>query len=299
MRPGESERLVEPGNTDGPTGSEVPTVMVSVFNPRTESALITLGGILAAALGGRVLAIHIVTVPDQTSLQAAADNRSTFASSSEDVLERAAEDATSFGVPVDTLTILSHRGLAEVFDAARSHGVDTVVMGYGGARFAGGRIEGSLDELTHDLPCDFLVLDSEDLELDRVLLPTAGGASSKLSADVAAALRDTVGSEIALLHATDPGETDAGRDFLADWAKAHDLEDADLIVESGSPKAVIRTFGPEYDLIVLGATERGLLSRIVRGTLTLEAFEGLEASLLLAERPSGRSVLERFFGRRS
>ncbi|MFP4530107.1 MAG: amino acid permease [Halodesulfurarchaeum sp.] len=293
------EGVVDAANAVAPTGSEGPTIMVPVVNPRTESSLVTLAGILAKAQGGRVLATHIIKVPDQTSLRAAAKNRERIDTSSTELLEAAAGDAESLGVPVETRTILSHRGLPEVFEAARTNDADTVVMGYGGARFAGGRVEGALEELTHDLPCDFLVLDSADLELDRVLLPTAGGASSELSAEVARALRDTVGSEIALLHATDPGETDSGRDFLADWAETHALEDAELIVEAGSPKAVIRKFGPEYDLLVLGATERGLLSRILRDSLSLSAFEGLDASLLLAERPSSRSIPERFLGRRS
>lgn len=54
-------------------------------------------------------------------------------------------DAEVFGVPVDTQTILSHRGLEEVFDAARTSDADTVVMGYGGTRFAGGQAEGTFD----------------------------------------------------------------------------------------------------------------------------------------------------------
>lgn len=291
------EGIVEAANPLAPTGTEGPTIMVPVVNPRTERALITLGAILAKDQGGQVLATHIVTVPDQTTLQAAAENRKRIESSSTELLEAAAKGAESLGVPVETRTILSHRGLPEVFTAARTHDVDTVVMGYGGTRFAGGRIEGALEELTRDLPCDFLVLQSEDLELDRVLLPTAGGRSSELSAEVAQAMRDTVGSKITLLHATEPGEIELGREFLADWAAAHNFEEAERIVEAGSPKAVIAEIGDDYDLLVLGATERGLLSRIVTGSLSLVVFENIDASLLLAERPSNRSIWERFLGR--
>jgi len=72
---------------------EGPTVMVAVSNPRTESALVTLAAALAKHEGGRVLATHIVTVPDQTSLEKAAEHRAGLDHSSEELLAAAAADA--------------------------------------------------------------------------------------------------------------------------------------------------------------------------------------------------------------
>jgi amino acid transporter/nucleotide-binding universal stress UspA family protein len=290
------ESVVDAANAVAPTGANGPTIMVPLVNPRTESALVTLAAILAKHSGGQVMATHIVTVPDQTSLRAAAENRERIDASSEELLEAAKADAEAYDVPIETRTILSHRGLDEVFDAARTHDADTVVMGYGGARFAGGRVEGALDELTHDLPCDFLVLDTKDLTTDRVLVPTAGGSSSELSAAVAQALTETVDAEITLLHVAEDGDLEAASTFLEDWAAEQALDGTELRVESGSPGPVIHDLGEEYDLLVLGATDRGLLSRIVRGSLALEAFEDLDTSLLLAERPTGRSLWQRLFG---
>ena len=284
--------------TTNGSGDEGPTVMVALSNPRTESALVALAGAIARHEGGRVLATHIVTVPDQTSLEKAAENRAKLDQSSEALLDAAVADAAEFGVPTATKTILSHRGIEEVFDAARTNDADTVVMGYGGTRFAGGRVEGSLDELTHDLPCDFLVLDGQRLDLSDVLVPTNGGPSSDLSAEVAEALRDVTGSDLTLLHVVEPGEEAAGREFLADWAAGHDLGDADLRVEAGDVEGTIGRVGEGYDLAIVGATERGLLSRIVRGSLAFDAIERLDTPVLLAERPSPRSLRDRLFGRR-
>jgi amino acid transporter/nucleotide-binding universal stress UspA family protein len=294
------EEIVDAADAVAPTGDEGPTIMVAVANPRTESDLITLAGALAEHEGGRVLATHIVTVPDQTSLAAAAENRSAIDASSEELLEAAKIDAGAFDAPIETKTILSHRGIEEVFDAARTNGADTVVMGYGGAQFAGGRAEGKLEELTHDLPCDFLVLDGEEIDLTDVLVPTAGGPSSDLSAEVARALRDAVGVDVSLLHIVDPGESNeaAGREFLEEWAGSHELADAELRIETGDVEERIGEIGAEYSLVVIGATERGLLSRIVRGSLAFEAIERLETPVLLAERPTPRSLRERLFGRR-
>ena len=292
------DRVVDAADAVEPTGNEGPTIMVAVANPRTESALITLAGAVAQHKNGRVLAAHIVTVPDQTSLETASKNRARLETSSDKLLTAAKEDAEKFDVPIETKTILSHRGIAEVFDAARTNDADTVVMGYGGAQFAGGRAETTLDELTQDLPCDFLVLDGQELDLSDVLVPTAGGPSSDLSAEVARALRDTIGVDVSLLHIVEPGEEATGREFLSDWAAGHQLEDAELRIETGDVETLIGQIGSEYSLVIIGATERGLLSRIVRGSLVFDTIETLETPVILSERPSSRSLRERLFGRR-
>ncbi|WP_241991771.1 universal stress protein [Halorubrum sp. SS7] len=279
-------------------GDDRPVVMVALSNPRTEAALVALAGAMAAHRGARLLAVHVVTVPDQTSLENAAANRERLDRSSAELLSAAVADAAQFDAPVETKTILSHRGIEEVFDAARATDADAVVMGYGGARFAGGRVEGSLDELARDLPCDFLVFDGRRLDPADVLVPTAGGPSSDLSAEVALALRAAVGAEVSLLHVVEEGDEAAGREFLAGWAEGHGLGDADLRVETGDVEAAIGRVGEGYDLVIVGATERGLLSRIVRGSLAFAAVEALDAPVLLAERPTPRSLRDRLFGGR-
>nr|WP_256412769.1 universal stress protein [Halorubrum rubrum] len=273
-----------------------PTILVALSNPRTERALVTLAGALAEHESGRVLATHVVTVPDQTALEKAAENRAALDESSEELLAAATADAEAFDTPIETRTILSHRGIEEVFDAARTTDADAVVMGYGGARFAGGRVEGSLDELARDLPCDFLVLDGERLDLADVLVPTAGGPSSDLSAEVARALREVLDVHVSLLYVTDPGDEEVGREFLSDWAESHGLDDATLRVETGDVEETIGRLGEAYDLVIVGATERGLLSRIVRGSLAFDAIETLDTPVLLSERPSSRSLWERLLG---
>lgn len=292
------DRVVEAADAVAPDGSDGPTIMVALANPRTESALITLASALAKHEGGRVLVTHIVTVPDQTSLTAAAENQDRLDAASESLLDAAKEDAAAFDIPIETRTILSHRGLEEVYDAARANDADTVVMGYGGTQFTGGRAESTLDELTHNLPCDFLVLDAAEFDPTDVVVPTAGGGSSDLSAEVALALHETIDAKVSLLHVADEGEEEEGREFLREWADSHQLSDAELHVETGDVESAIERFSADHGLVIIGATERGLLSRIVQGSLVFDVIEDLDTPMLLAERPSSRSLRDRLFGRR-
>lgn len=272
-------------------------VLVPLANPEHERDLITLASAVAKQRGGQVEAVHIVQVPDQTALEYGAEHVDQIDENSAELLEDARRDAETFGVPVETHTVVSHEGFPEIFDAAERYDADLVVMGWGpDSHGAPGRIEGTFDELTEDLPCDFLVFKNRGFDPDRVLVPTAGGPDSDLSASVASHLQSEFGAEITLLNVTKDGDTEAARGFLADWAADHGLEGVDLRTETGDVDSAIAEAARDHSLVVIGATERGLLSRVVRGALAMDVVDELDCSVVLAEKARSRSLRERLFG---
>ncbi|MFB6108289.1 MAG: amino acid permease [Haloplanus sp.] len=278
-----------------PDGGEY-RVMVPLANPGHESDLVKLAAAIANQRGGTVVATHVVQVPQQTPLESVrerdmADERD----AAEALLEDARADAAAFDVPVETHTIFSHRSFEEIFDAARTHDADLLVMGWGpDAHGSPGRAESAVDELAHSIPCDVLVLKDRGLDPSRVVVPTAGGPDSALAATMASLLRAQYDAEVTLLHVAD--DVEAGEAFLAEWAADHGLGDAKQVVRTGDVEATIEAAAADASLLIIGATERGLLSRLVNGSLVIDVADDVDCSVLLAERRRERTLRERLFG---
>ena len=277
-------------------------VMVPLANPEHESNLISLASAMARQQeNGTVVAVHIVEVPDQTPLQAGAENLDELDAESKDLLAAAREDAETYGVNVETHTIFSHRVYEAIFDAAQDQRADVVVLGWGpNAHGSPGRVESFAGDLLGTLSCDFVVFKDRGFDPSRVLVPTRGGPGSEVSADVARTLRDEFGAEITLLYVTDdPDQKRIYTDQLAAWANAHDLSDAAQIVDvADSVDTAIAARAQEHSLLILGATEEGLLSRLTGDIGALDVVEQVDTSVILAETAHDRSLMERLFGAR-
>lgn len=154
-------------------------------------------------------------------------------------------------------------------------------------------------ERARGLPCDFLVLNGGEFDPRRVLVPTDDGPDSQLGTEIAAVLAEQFDADVTLLHVVD-GESDRenGEEFLAEWADAYDLTDAERVVDtSGDVRGSIERHGTDSTLVVVGATARSLLGRVVRGNLNYNIAADADVPVLLAERETEQSRVERVLAR--
>jgi len=276
-------------------------VVVPIANPRTETNLVELASLVASERESAVVhLVHIVQVPDRRAGGYGARQHERIVSESDELLGGLRLAVEEKGVGVEASTVVSHRSFEEVFDVAERERADLLLLGWDDGRpWAKGQI-GRLSRLRGEPPCDLLALRGQEFDPSQILLPTVNSDDCALGAEVARALETVADASSTLLHVVaGPADREAGETFLQRWATDNGLDDAELIVDdSGDIERAIASEARDHSLVVLGAVERGLFSRLVTDSLRLDVAEELDCSVLLAERPGSRSLRERLLGRR-
>jgi len=293
--------LLDTGTDTEGSEDDAYRVVVPIANPRTETHLVE----LACTLGeqhpdANVHVVHLVKTSDRMVQRHGSGQVERIRGESKKLLRDIEAVAGDYDVRYSSSTVVSHRSFTEIFDEADAMQADLVLLGWDDNRpWATDRPQRGLDEFKSELPCDFLVYKDRGDDMSRILLPTAGGPDSDLSAEIANTLKDSIGAEVSLLHVVDsPAEAERGEEFLRAWAEERDLGDAELLIDdSGDVEAAIERAAADKSIVLIGATERGLLSRLLTDSLHLSVINELDCSVAIAERPAGRNVLRRLFGR--
>jgi uncharacterized hydrophobic protein (TIGR00271 family) len=267
-------------------------ILVAVANPATADALISVGSTLALAHGGEVLALQVAVVPEQTSLlagQRAARQRFSL-------LDRAVKRAQAVGVPVYPIVRIAHSPVEGVLDTATEEKCDLILMGWRGD--PGERRSYDLgpviDEVVTQAPCDVAVLKGEVPEkLGRILVPTAGGphapAALQIGLDLAGESKAEIIALNLILGSATPSARQEAQVKIDQTLEA--IEDASRvsrrIVRAEDARQGILEAAARCDLLLLGASEEGVLDQITFGGLPEDIARTSPIPVILVKRYRG------------
>jgi nucleotide-binding universal stress UspA family protein len=153
-----------------------------------------------------------------------------------------------------------------------THQIDLAILGYSlQSTLYKIRYGDIIYPLMKEAPCDVILSNLKyESTFKRILVPSAGYKHSIAAVNVARALAESVQGHITLLHVAEADESDAKAD-LQRLASAY--EDVDIDIRSGPVTETITAMAADYDIIIMGASERSRGASVIFGTVVDNVIE--------------------------
>ncbi|GAD52378.1 hypothetical protein MBEHAL_1138 [Halarchaeum acidiphilum MH1-52-1] len=275
-------------------------VVVPVANPETADQLMRTAIDLARENGGEILALSVVTVPQQTPLN---EGRK-FVGDERELLEHAIDIAEDADVPVSGTVKIGHDVSTAILNTIEQHDSDAVLMGWRGRARSRDIVLGSnVDEVVTGAKCDVMVerIGGRIEDVQRILLPTAGGRHAELAGEIAQAIAHTTNARVDVAHVIPAGSSESDHEDALGVVNAlasqfHDDIAVQTRVLEGDVVESIVDASEEYDLTIIGASRESLLQQLVFGAVPEAVGERAKSTVIMAKRHgSVRSWVSRWF----
>ncbi|HMB49615.1 MAG TPA: universal stress protein [Natronoarchaeum rubrum] len=284
------------------------TVLVAVGNPGTAEQLTRTAVDLARANDGRVHVVSVIHKHHTSPFLLFSDDRikQEFSGGRDEIVERAARVADDAGVPVDDSLLVGSDVARAITTAIGRLDADLAILGWRSERRASDVVLGTtIDPVVRKAPCDVLVekVGTTADRVESVLVPTVGGAHAELAAEVAGTIAAANDASVTALSLVDPGATERERTDAATFvdetadALAGTAPVTTTVREAAAPAAGILEAAADHDLVVLGATRKGLLTRQIVGTTPRAVGTRADCPVIVASRRSQLSRVRRLVAR--
>lgn len=187
--------------------------------------------------------------------------------------------------------------------------IDLMILGWEGFQAARNRVFGTkLDVIILNTICDIALVcipPAKDADIKKVLIPVSNIKFAILSLKIAEAMFPENGVQIVLFHATPYDDIlEVKGKYAADLQKCSDEITPErfkiVIRKTYRASEAILNEAPNYDLIIMGAPEEGLIKRALFGDLPNLIAKELDIPIILTKKYHGhvKSWFQKFFGTR-
>ncbi len=248
-------------------------VLVPIANPANVKQLIDLAGAVASEHNGEIIALRVVTVPDQVS----PTREDTYVERERQILELANSCAQSYKIPVTSLVRVGHDSARAILETARERQCDLIVLGWKGYTSTSRKILGNVvDDVVNHARCDIMLLKQvENRPLKKILLPTAGGEHARCAEKYAASIIHSHNGLVTVCGVISPDADDEkvtfGTEILNRAVKRvsefNGLKVNSKIIRNKSVIVGIINESKDYDAIMVGASGRSIYPQILFGNI--------------------------------
>jgi amino acid transporter/nucleotide-binding universal stress UspA family protein len=277
-------------------------ILLPLHNPDHVEPLLDLAAPIAKAKDGELIVLGVVDVPKNLPIY----EGMRFVHHKTPLLKQAVTYGQKIGVPVRTSIRIAHQVSDGILAAAEQQKSNLVLMGWKGWTSKRDRMFGEVtDQVVRHAPCDLITVKlTGSLELNSVLMPTAGGPHAMLAAEYIGYLQKAYDTRVAVCNIVPATASDRDREVALQWI---DKTIARTGLEGVAEKRVIESdhvasglvkAGGEYDMVVLGASREGIFSSVLLGEITEQVARHSRKPVMIVKRYEGvvKSIVRKVIG---
>ncbi|BBD66015.1 Cl- channel voltage-gated family protein [Nostoc commune NIES-4072] len=270
-------------------------LLVPVANPETAGILLQMAAAIARDRHYEIDCVQVMLIPrhsspSETQVRTAKSRR---------LLRQAEVLAKKWKIPLHTQIRVTHDVAQAILETISEQHIDLILMGWKGTTSTPGRIFGNVvDTIIHQATCEVVLVKlgkapqspAPSPLFNRWLVPMAGGPNSPLAIKLLPALI-TLGNDpqIHLTQVFKPFEfkpdMSVSEQAIRHLMRRRKLSSSvvALPVQANSvAEGVINLVKTEgYDVVVLGASQEGLLQQAIQGNIPEAIASGVESTVIL------------------
>ena len=268
------------------------SVLVPAANVEQAAQLGQLGSLIAKEHGGEVLALNVVTVPPSLQLS---DGR-LFLKEGRPPLEKVIDQARQLDVPVHTMIRLGRSVSEAIMKTVAESSSDFILFGWPGTSGTNDWLFGSvIDYVISNPPADMGIVRVRPFtQLNRILVPVAGGPNGRLALSLAAALARNTSEDtkVVLLHVMLNGVDQSAAKARAESAFRHALNGDEYpfvekrTVTAETPLSGILQEAAKSNMVVIGATKEPLFRNLLMGNVAQKVVEETQCPVIVVKQRS-------------
>ncbi len=276
------------------------SVLVPIANPASLPVLLQPAVEAAKRHDGRIVLLHVITVPDQLPLSGG----QRYQRESRALMEEAASRLESTDVPVQTLVRIAHNAADAIIQTTAEHQIDLLIVGWrGDSQSTSSYIGSNIDRIVHEVNCESLIVQTDRTPpFERILIPIADPMQVGTALSAADNFCDGVCSAVDVLHVfgaeTSESEQSEFLDTLNEQvqkALASDKLKLDretlnvqvLTKKSGDVVASIVDASEDYDCLIVGMTRDSWLKQHLMGSRPAQFADQVVPPMVLVQPRSG------------
>ncbi|MEH2437464.1 MAG: chloride channel protein [Nostoc sp.] len=264
-------------------------LLVPVANPETAGILLQMAAAIARDRHYEIDCVQVMLIPRHSS----PSETQVRTTKSRRLLRQAEVLAKKWKIPLHTQIRVTHDVAQAILETINEEHIDLILMGWEGSTSTPGLIFGNVVEtIIRQATCEVVLvkLGTTGYSFNRWLVPMAGGPNSPLAIKLLPALI-TLGNDpkIRLTQVFKPSELKPDMS-VSEQAIRHLMRRRKLsssvvalpVQANSVAEGVINLVKTEgYDVVVLGASQEGLLQQAIQGNIPEAIASGVESTVIL------------------